>query len=200
MNRTATGLCIAAAFGLVASMGAQTPTTTTAGQTAATSTHDSKDISLTGCLQRGPDGKFILANARMDSDMHPSASTGTTTGSTAGTTGTSNPPTGTTAGAATGSSAGAMDAASTWALEGGQDLEKHVGHKVQVTGRAAKDTMSKDDAAAAATTATGSTATTGTTGTTGAAAGEQRRSDRDMKNSGQRLDVKSVKMIAASCS
>ena len=96
-----------------------------------------------------------------------------------------------------------MDAASTWTLEGGQDLDKHVGHKIQVTGHAAKDAPSKDDDAAKATpsTATGSTAATGTTGTTGAtAAGEQRRNDRDMKSSGQRLDVKSVKMIAASCS
>jgi hypothetical protein len=194
MKRTAIGLCVAAAFGFVASSGAQTPPTTTAGQTPAASTRDAKDISITGCLQRGPDGKFILTNARMDNDMTHSSSTGTSTGSTAGTTGST---AGTTS-SATSSTTGAMDSANTWTLEGGQDLDKHVGHKIQVTGHAATDVAKDDDAAKGATSsATGSTATTGTTGTTGATAAEQRH---DMKNSSQRLDVKSVKMIAASCS
>jgi hypothetical protein len=199
MKRTAIGLCVAAAFGFVASSGAQTPPTTTAGQTPAASSRDAKDISLTGCLQRGSDGKFLLTNARMDNDMTHSSSTGTSTGSTAGTTGSTAGTTSSTS-PTVGSTAGAMDSAKTWALEGGQDLDKHVGHKVQVTGHAAADAARKDDDAAKGTTstATGSTATTGTTGTTGAPpAAEQHH---DMKNMSQRFDVKSVTMIAASCS
>jgi hypothetical protein len=194
MKRTAIGLCAAAAFGFVAAGGAQTPPTTTAGQTPAASSRDAKDIAITGCLQRGPDGKFILTNARMENDMTHSSSTGTTTGSTAGTTGST---AGTTTSAA-GSTTGAMDPANTWTLEGGKDLDKHVGHKVQVTGRAMDATHKDDDAAKGATSsATGSTATTGTTGTTGATApGGQRH---EMQTGSQRLDVKAVKMIAASC-
>ena len=173
MKRTATGLCVAAAFGFVASIGAQTPPTPTAVQPPAASSRDANDISITGCLQRGADGKFILANARLDTDMNRSSSTGSTAGSTAGTTGSAtSSATATTGGSATSSTAAAMDTPKSWTLEGGQDLDKHVGHKVQVTGRAATGTAAKDDdaAKAGASGGAGSTATTGTTGTTGATA------------------------------
>jgi len=68
--------------------------------------------------------------------------------------------------------------ASTWKLEGSSsDLEEHIGHKIQVTG--------KEKPAAAPEPG----ATTGTSGTTGASSSNSRS-----------LDVKSVKMVAASCS
>jgi hypothetical protein len=201
MTRTATGLCVAAAFGFVAATGAQTPTSSATGQTATATSRDAKDIDVTGCLQRSADGKFILTNARVDSNMTRPGTTGTTGSTAAGTTGTTS--TATTAAGST-ATATVSDAANTWTLNGGQDLDKHVGHKVQVTGRAAMDMPRKDDDVAKGTTstATGSTATTGTTGATGGAttAGEQRRSDRETKDSGPRLEVKSVTMIASSCS
>jgi hypothetical protein len=104
-----------------------------------------------------------------------------------------------------GSSAGSS-AASTWTLEGGTDLDKHVGHKIEVTGER-QDASRKDEATsttsgAAGTTATGSTATgtsTGTTGTTGTT-GSQMSSQRSGMAHGQTLDVKTVKMISSSCS
>lgn len=185
MKRTMTGLCVAAAFGFVASLGAQTSTATSQPPTSAS---DSKDITVTGCLERGANGNYVLANAHIDQSMD--RSTGTT-----GTTGTSTTATGT---SATSSSASSMSAAG-WKLEGGTDLDKHVGHKVSVTGR---DVSSSDrDLASASTSAgttagtTGTTATTSTTGTTGQAASQRQASD-----TGHKLDVKSVKMIAANCS
>jgi hypothetical protein len=100
---------------------------------------------------------------------------------------------------------GSSTAASTWTLEGGTDLDKHVGHKIEVTGER-QDASRKDEATsttsgAAGTTATGSTATgtsTGTTGTTGTT-GSQMSSRSGMAH-GQTLDVKTVKMISSSCS
>ena len=85
-------------------------------------------------------------------------------------------------------------AGSSWTLEGGSDLDKHVGHKIQVTGKevsSSKDEASRDDDRIGTTTATG------TTGTTGSAAA-QRHSTSD--HASRKLDVKSVKMISSSCS
>jgi hypothetical protein len=94
------------------------------------------------------------------------------TSSSYGSTGT----TGTTGSASTSTS---TSMAATWKLDGSaSDLEEHVGHKISVTG---KEKAKTPDASA----------TTGTTGTTGAA------SAMDHSRS---LDVKSVKMVAPSCS
>jgi len=176
----ATGLCVAAALS-VATLGAQTPSTTTQRTDAA------KEITLTGCLSKGADGKYMLNNAKMD---NPS-------GATAGTSGTT-PPAGTTS-----ERGGAMNTASSWTLSGGTDLDKHVGHKIQVTGKAAMDSTmdhrTPDSTAAAAGSAAGSTAagTVGTSGSTATAAEEQRK---ETKDTAPRLDVQSVKMVAATCS
>jgi hypothetical protein len=172
----ATGFCVAAALS-VATLGAQTPSTTTQRSDAA------KEITLTGCLSKGADGKFMLNNAKMD---NPSSAT-------AGTSGTTTPPTGTTSG-----SAGAMNAATSWALSG-TDLEKHVGHQIQVTGKAAMipamdHKMADTTASAAGSAAAG---TVGTSGSTATATEEQRK---ETKDAAPRLDVQSVKMIAATCS
>jgi hypothetical protein len=67
-----------------------------------------------------------------------------------------------------------------------------VGHKVQITGKAAMDSRTPGSAAGSAAGA----ATTGTTGTTATAATEAQKKDA----SGPTLDVSSVKMIAATCS
>ena len=175
MTRMATGLCVAAALS-VATLGAQTPSTTNQRSDAA------KEITLTGCLSKGADGKYMLTNAKAD---NPSSAT-------AGTSGTTTPPTGTTSG-----TAGATTAASSWTLSGGTDLDKHVGHKIQVTGKAAMDPAmdhrTPDTTAAAGSAAAG---TVGTSGSTATAAEEQRK---ETKDAAPRLDVQSVKMIATTC-
>ena len=202
MKHVATGFCIAATLGCIATLGAQTSTTpTTAGQRAPMA-DKARDVTITGCLSKGADGRFMLTNARVD---NPAGNTSTTTGTTG--TSTSSPATtapGTTT--ATGTTA-ANAAAMSWALMGGADLDKHVGHKIQVTGSTAWDsTMDRSrtpdtTSAAAGTTAgtAGTTAgTTGTSGTTTTATVEEAR--KAMRADQPRLDVQTVKMIAPSCS
>jgi len=188
MKRTATGFCVAAAFGCIATLGAQTPTTP--GQRTPMA-DKAKEVTITGCLSKAADGKFTLTNARIDNPT--SGSTATTgTSATAGTA-----TTGTTAGTTTPTTPAGQDAAMSWALAGGTDLDKHVGHKIQVTGRTAWDAMdhSRPDTAAAA----GTTSTSvGTSGTTTTAATEDQR--KEMRGDQPRLDVQSVKMVAPSCS
>src|SRR6185503_17854743 len=190
MKRMATGLCVAAALS-VATLGAQTPAPTTQRSDAA------KEITLTGCLSKGADGKYMLTNAKLD---NPSTAT-------AGTSGTTTPPASTPS-----ATAGAMNTAASWTLSGGTDLDKHVGHKIQVTGKAAMDGAmdhgrTPDTTAAAAGAApTGATAETpaaagavGTSGSTATAAAEEQRK-KDTNANQPKLDVQSVKMIAATCS
>ena len=198
MKRVATGFCVAATLGCIATLGAQTSTTaTTAGQRAPMS-DKARDVTITGCLSKGTDGRYMLTNARVDNPM---GRTSTTTGAT----GTTPAPTpGTTT--ATGTTA-ANAAAMSWALMGGTDLDKHVGHKIQVTGRTGwESTMdhsrTPDTSTAAAGTTPGTTAgtaagATGTSGTTTTATVEEMR--KDMRADQPRLDVQSVKMIAPSC-
>jgi len=221
MKRTATGFCVAAAFGCIATLGAQTSTTpTTAGQ----HTMDkARDVTITGCLSKGADGNYMLNNAMMDNSAgRSSATTGTSTsGTTAGTTGgtttgTSSGSTAGTAGTTSGTSAGgstagtsasgsaAMNsAAMSWTLAGGSDLDKHVGHKVQVTGKttwdSSMDHSRSTDSTASTAGSTAGTSTTGTSGTT-ATAGTEDRTNKGMHAGQPRLDVQSVTMIAPSCS
>jgi hypothetical protein len=169
MTRTSAGLSLAAAIAFTAALGAQTTTTTTS-QSKSSMDHD-QNISVTGCLERDANGVFSLSNARID--PNPATTTATTTaGTTAtGTTGTTMP-----AGEA-GSSV-----ARTWKLEGSSsELERHVGHKITVTGH-------EKSSSAATSTTTGTTATTGTTT-------EERHSMPE-----RRIDVQSVKMLSSGCS
>ena len=185
MTRLATGLCVAAA--LSCALNAQTPPpSSTAGQR--TSADTAKEVTITGCLSKGADGKYVLTNAKLDNPA----------GATAGTSGTTTPA------PAASATAGTMNNATTWALSGGTDLDKHVGHKIQVTGKAAMDAMdhrNPDTTAAAGTPAAGSTAAapTGTSGSTATAATEEQRNKTTNANQ-PRLDVQSVKMVAATCS
>jgi hypothetical protein len=176
MKRTATGFCIAAALSCVATLGAQAPATPPGADQRAPAADKAREISVTGCVSKGADGKYMLTNAKVDSPA----------GATAGTSGTTPP-------ATAGASSATANAAASWALSGGtDDLDKHVGHKVQITGKAAMDSRTPGSAAGSAAGA----ATTGTTGTTATAATEAQKKDA----SGPTLDVSSVKMIAATCS
>jgi hypothetical protein len=185
MKRTVTGLCVAAAFGCIATLGAQTtPTSTTAGQRAPMA-DKAKDVTITGCLAKSPDGKFTLTNAKIDNPTSTPA-TGSTSTTTAGT-----PPAGTTANTT-------PSTATAWMLAGGTDLDKHVGHKIQVTGRTAWDAAMERNRTDPTTSTTGTTAgTVGTSGATTTATTEERK---DGHTDQPRLDVQSVKMIAPSCS
>jgi hypothetical protein len=153
-------LCLAAAFGLVTTLGAQTYPQTKS------STDDKDNIKVTGCLSKDASGNFVLNNAHIDTNA--TTTTGTS-GTTTATTGTS-------------SSASSAMSGSTFRLEGStSDLENHVGHKIEVSG---KERMGTSPSSATGTTST----TTGTTGTSSSRANERE------------LDVKSVKMISSSCS
>ena len=67
MKRLMTGFGMAAAFGLVASLSAQTTTTSA---TQSTSDRD-REVTITGCLERGTNGNYTLTNARADNDRSP---------------------------------------------------------------------------------------------------------------------------------
>ena len=200
MKRVGAGFCVAATLGCIVTLGAQTSTTPTTTAQRAPMTDKARDVTITGCLSRGADGKYMLTNARVDNPMGTSTTTGTT--------GTTSAPT-TTPGTTTATGTTAANAAAmSWALMGGTDLDKHVGHKIQVTGRTGWDSTmdhgrTPDTSAAAAGTRAGTTAgtaagTTGTSGTTTTATVEEMR--KDMRADQPRLDVQTVKMIAASCS
>src|ERR671927_62641 len=68
MTRTSTGLCFVAAFGLVASLGAQT----TPQRSSST---DKENVTVTGCLAKDANGNYVLNNAHLDTDMNKSGST-----------------------------------------------------------------------------------------------------------------------------
>jgi hypothetical protein len=88
----------------------------------------------------------------------------------------------------------ANTAMTTWTLAGGTDLDKHVGHKIQVTGRSNWDTnMDHSRMTGSTTTPTTATGTPTTSGTTSAA-------DHNTHATQPRLDVQSVKMISPNCS
>jgi hypothetical protein len=187
MNRMSTGLCFAAAFGLAATLGAQSPTSTT---TASRSTTDKDhDVTITGCLSK-VGSSYTLTNAHMDTSASSSTTTGTSTTTASGTSTTGTSGTSATNREAAGSAMGA----STWMLTGDSDLEKHVGHKIQVTGKSSWD-ASMEHGRTSGTTASGagttaappSTTTATSTATTGS-------------NAEPRLDVKSIKMVSSSCS
>jgi hypothetical protein len=168
---------VAAVLGFAVSLAAQSPTTTTAPQSSP-SDRKAGEIAVSGCLAKSPLGGYMLTNARIDPAGSASSTTtaGTTTAGTSGTTTAGTAGSTTTEPAGSGSAASAMG--STWFLSGGTDLDKHVGHKIQVTGIAAKPSDT-------------TTGTSGTTTTAGAA---------ETAASQQKLDVQSVKMISSSCS
>jgi hypothetical protein len=147
---------IGVALVLSVSVAAQTATTTQS------KTDKDKEMTITGCLEKNKSGGFWLTHA-VDSIAS------TTTGASSTTTSSGSTTTGTTGTATT--TGASKTAGLTFNLEGGNDLDKHVGHKISVTGHAKGD-VSGDELK----------------GTTGP---EVKARD---------FDVKSIKMIAASCS
>src|SRR5882672_11050723 len=86
MNKNTTAFCVAAAFGCIATLGAQTSTSTTSGQSKTMRNTPAKDVTVTGCLAKGADGRFVLNNARIDDQMSSSTTTSSAGSTTAGTT------------------------------------------------------------------------------------------------------------------
>jgi hypothetical protein len=178
MKRTATGLCVAAAMAYAVTLGAQTSATTAQRSASDKPAHD---VTVTGCLAKDASGGYMLNDAKIDTGA---ASTTTAPGAT---TTAGSPPA---AAASTTSSGPAMN----WMLTGGTDLDTHVGHKIQVTGKTSWDSsMSRSSTTTAAGATTTATTPPTATGTTGAAEAGGRASH-------PMLDVESIKMVAASCS
>lgn len=184
MKRTVTGICFAAAVGLAATLGAQSPSTTTMNQ------GKDHEVTVSGCLSKNAAG-YTLTNARVEPNA--SASTTTAPGSTTTAGATSNPTASGTASATAGTTgtAGSSSPAMTWMLSGDSDLEKHVGHKIQVTGKTSWD-ASMDHGRTSTSTASG--AGTTASATTSSTAGASHGADEP------HLDVKSIKMVSTSCS
>jgi hypothetical protein len=140
MKRTITSFMAAAAVSMTLPVLAQQPaSTTTAGQSSATTADSSKaDMTLTGCVQKNKSGGYWLmtrAGAAGGGASSTTAPTGTTGSAT------------TTAGAA--SSTGDKTASGApggqfWNLENAKDIDKYVNQTVAVTGHA-KDSKSGDE-------------------------------------------------------
>jgi hypothetical protein len=159
-RRTWFGLAIT--LGFAVSVTAQSTTTTPKPSTPSSRSIEN-ELNVVGCVSKTEDGRFTLTNARVE----PAASA-TAKGSR---------PT-----EPAGSGPSGM---TTWALEGGADLERHVGHEIQVTGRA----QTRQSAASKPS----STATPSATGTTGSTAAPD-------EGHARTLEVQSIKMIATKCS
>jgi hypothetical protein len=134
-----------------------------------------KDVTLTGCLQKNKSGGFWLTDA-MVGEVNTAASTTTASpGSTTASTTTATGTTGTSAASTTTTDSKkdvkSATARGMWNLENGKDLDHYVNQKIQVTGRA-KNSTSGDEVK----------------GTTG----------REMD--ARDFDVKTVTLIASSCS
>lgn len=197
MTRRITGLCVASVCSCVISLGAQgttaSPTTQRSGAMAG------HDVTVTGCVSKAADGKYMLTNAMVEpAGTTTTGGTGSTAGATTGgtTAGSTAGGTGSTAGATTTGSM-ASNSSMSWMLSGGTDLDKHLGHKVQVMGNTTWDPMMNRPSTAGATTGTsGSTAGTAAAGAT--TAGTTSGSMSNMANRPS-LDVRSLKMVSASC-
>jgi hypothetical protein len=121
MQRTLIAVCAASVIGL---------TPVLAQSTRSSEQYDSKDTTITGCLQKNKSGGFWLTDAMIDSA---GAKASTTTADTTGTSGAST------------TTSGDKDvrratARGLWNLENGKDLDRYLNQRIQVTGRAKKDT------------------------------------------------------------
>lgn len=144
-------------------------------QTGSNTRSDTTMLTVTGCLDRAPNGTYQLKNARL-APLGQAPARGSAPGTTAGATGTS--------GASSAARAAVTDAPDTWILKSTSDLAPHVGHQISVTGRPSALRSSSDDAA---------TTAPPTTTATGARVKEPGESARS-------LDVDSVAMLARACS
>lgn len=196
MNRTGTALCIAAALGFAVTLGAQSSTTRKTNRSTTARSKARNDITIAGCLAKDARGNYMLTNARMEPAGSVSGTTGTapTTDKAASSTTTKAATSTAAKSASSTATAGDTNAAvtvETWRLNGNaSDLDRHVGHKVRVIGRA--DDSARTSTAAADTvehppssTAKPATTTTGKTATATAAE--------------HSLDVRTVTMLSPTC-
>ena len=110
MKATATGCCAAAAmFGLVAVVGAQRPNGAPA-QTAGPTVTD--QIKATGCLSKDANGNYMLNNAAIEVTPWYAPNATVVAG----------PPS-------------AFPSKTAFVLKNGTNLESHLGHKIEVTGK-----------------------------------------------------------------
>lgn len=129
--------------------------------------YDPKETTISGCLQKNKSGGFWLTDAVIESAGPKSSTTTGTSGSTATTTA------GSTATSTTTSDDKDVRRATRnglWNLENGKDLDRYLNQRIEVTGRAKKDTSGDE-----------------LKGTTGS---EMQARD---------FDVKSVTRLASSC-
>jgi hypothetical protein len=200
MTRSLTRLSVAA-VGFAVSLGAQTPTSTT-NQRPAASPAAGHDVSVTGCLAKAADGRFMLTSAMVD----PTPSAATTTAGAPSATGAPATTTTPTATAPSGTTSATTTPAMTWMLSGGTDLDKHLGHKIQVMGRTTWDaSMAGTSMPGAATGTTGVTTPPTTAGGTPTGAGAMTRpttttDEQRMSANRPLVNVQTVKMLSASCS
>jgi hypothetical protein len=116
MQRTFLAVCAASVIGL---------TPLLAQSTRPNEQYDPKDTTITGCLQKNKSGGFWLTDASIDSA---GAKASTTTGTTGAATTT------------TDKDVRRATARGLWNLENGKDLDRYLNQRIQVTGRAKKDT------------------------------------------------------------
>jgi hypothetical protein len=166
---TRAGAMVAALIGIGAAVNAQT--TETASQP---SPDASREVTVTGCLVRSADGRFALMTTAQAEPMARNVPTGTS-----GRSASSTEP----AGSGTTRSAAGMIAWPLSASSGNTDLEKHVGHRLQVTGKTAAEGSDQPEPPSSATAPTTTADATTTTDT-----------------KGPELEVQSIKLVASSCS
>lgn len=131
-------------------------------------------VTLTGCLDRAPNGIYQLKNARL-APLGQGNTVGTT-GTTTNGRGTTNP--------TSAAQAPVTHEPETWVLKSTSDLAPHVGHQVQVTGRPGESRRTGDD-----------TATTAAPTTTATTARVKTPGEQELT-----LEVQAVKMLARACS
>lgn len=126
-------------------LGASLATAAWAGQAASSSRSEgqqdrNKQTTVTGCLEKNNSGGYWLTKTSLHAAGTPGSTTpGTTTTPGATTPGSTAPGTTTTPGATPSQNRGAddknMNMGVVYNLEGGKDLQNHVGHRIEVTGR-----------------------------------------------------------------
>jgi hypothetical protein len=138
MHKTLSAFLASGLIATGAAVAAQTPTTTAQSPTTTTTSSDkfdSKEITVSGCVEKTKSGGyFLMASAE------PSASSTTTSPTgTSGTTTTAGTSTATTTAGAAPENA-AHERGGAWNLGQSDKFEKYVGQRVQVTGRPEHDT------------------------------------------------------------
>lgn len=144
MHRTLAAFLASGLLASGAALSAQTPTTTAQSPTTTTADKfDSKDITVTGCVEKTKSGGYFL----MASPSPAGAEAGAAT--TTGTSGSTPPSSTTTAGSAATTTGGASTTtadsakaahAAAWNLGQSDKFAQYVGQRISVTGRPEKET------------------------------------------------------------